>query len=270
MLSKQRYQVLEEWREHRIQVKLALSNLKQADANPRNFVDELEFIVLLGMERQGVPIKKQEMPMWTILQNLSTVMVMYRIKCLTAMKRDCFGKNAKKNLYHTRGKKYLEENNLPPKCLLVMDNAPAHPPSIEEDLDVEYDFIKVRFLPNTTPLIQPIDQQAWNNVSNRTLQSAWRRLWPGCMPHNDFEEIAETLVNAIVNIGISLGLEVNEEDVVDLVEDHKQELNTEELVELQPTEPAIESLPEIQTREKTPEIPTELPDVMEWDSPLKE
>ncbi|BFZ21274.1 hypothetical protein BsWGS_24313 [Bradybaena similaris] len=60
-------------------------------------------------------------------------------------------------------KKYLEENNPPLLCLLLMDNAPAHPPGLEEDLGMEYDFIKVEFLPpNTTPLLQPMDQQVIN------------------------------------------------------------------------------------------------------------
>ncbi|XP_043545284.1 tigger transposable element-derived protein 1-like [Chiloscyllium plagiosum] len=127
-------------------------------------------------------------------------------------------------------REYLETNNLPLKCLLVMDNAPAHPPNLKEDLDLEYDFIKVKFLPpSTTPLIQRMDQnvianfkklytkalfarcfqvtndtdlnlgqywkdhfnilhcislidKAWNEVSFRTLQSAWRKLWPDCEP----------------------------------------------------------------------------------------
>ena len=49
-------------------------------------------------------------------------------------------------------KKYLAENNLPLKVLLVMDNAPAHPPGLEDLLE-GFKFIKVNFLPpNTTPL----------------------------------------------------------------------------------------------------------------------
>ena len=56
-------------------------------------------------------------------------------------------------------KAYLLKNNLPLKALLLLDNAPAHPPGVEEELGEEYDFIQVRFLPpNTTPLIQPMDQ----------------------------------------------------------------------------------------------------------------
>uniref|UniRef100_T1HWD4 DDE-1 domain-containing protein n=1 Tax=Rhodnius prolixus TaxID=13249 RepID=T1HWD4_RHOPR len=43
--------------------------------------------------------------------------------------------------------------------LLVLDNAPAHPPRLQNDLD-EFQFIKIQYLPpNTTPLLQPMDQQ---------------------------------------------------------------------------------------------------------------
>ncbi|GLV40781.1 poly(A) binding protein [Carabus blaptoides fortunei] len=49
----------------------------------------------------------------------------------------------------------------------------------------------------------------------------------------DFEETVETLANEIVTISISLGLEVNEEDVVDRVENHRLVLNTEDFVESQ-------------------------------------
>ena len=50
-------------------------------------------------------------------------------------------------------KKYLQENNLPLKCLLVMDNVPVHPPGLSDELVEVLDFITVKFLPpNTTPL----------------------------------------------------------------------------------------------------------------------
>ena len=39
-------------------------------------------------------------------------------------------------------KKYLQENELPLKCLLFLDNAPTHPPGLEEYLVNEFDFIR--------------------------------------------------------------------------------------------------------------------------------
>ncbi|XP_019721512.1 tigger transposable element-derived protein 1-like [Hippocampus comes] len=57
-------------------------------------------------------------------------------------------------------KTYLEENALPLRCLLVVDKAAAHPPSLEDDLDAEYNFIRVQFLPsNAARLLQPVGQQ---------------------------------------------------------------------------------------------------------------
>ena len=57
-------------------------------------------------------------------------------------------------------KKYLQDKQMPLKCLLVLDNAPAHSPNFEKDLVNELNFIYVKYLPlNSTPPIQPIDQQ---------------------------------------------------------------------------------------------------------------
>ena len=51
-------------------------------------------------------------------------------------------------------KKYLQEKKLPLKCLLLLDNAPAHPPGLENDLVDDFDFIQIKYLPpNTTSLI---------------------------------------------------------------------------------------------------------------------
>ncbi|XP_060679998.1 tigger transposable element-derived protein 1-like [Hemiscyllium ocellatum] len=148
-------------------------------------------------------------------------------------------------------KEYLETNNLPLKCLLLMDNAPAHPPNLEEELDLEYGFIKVFQVTNDTDLtfgqywkdhfnilhcISLIDK-AWNEISFRTLQSAWRELWPDWVPERDFEgfeeETSVNVVNKIATLGQNMGLDVDEDDVMELVEDHRQELSMEDLVELQ-------------------------------------
>ncbi|GBM97528.1 Tigger transposable element-derived protein 1 [Araneus ventricosus] len=61
-------------------------------------------------------------------------------------------------------KKYLQENNLPMQALLVLDNAPAHPPNFEDDILEKFKFIKALYLPpNTTPILQPMDQQVISN-----------------------------------------------------------------------------------------------------------
>jgi len=65
---------------------------------------------------------------------------------------------------------------LPLKALLVMDNAPAHPQGLEEDLSAEYGFIQVKSLPpNTTPLIQPMDQQVISNFKKLYTKALFQR-----------------------------------------------------------------------------------------------
>ena len=64
-------------------------------------------------------------------------------------------------------KKYLQDKKLPLKCLLVLDNAPAHSSGFENDLVDEFNFIYVKYLPlNSTPPIQSIDQQIIANFKN--------------------------------------------------------------------------------------------------------
>ncbi|XP_022909635.2 tigger transposable element-derived protein 1-like [Onthophagus taurus] len=181
-------------------------------------------------------------------------------------------------------KKYLLEMNLPLQALLVMDNAPAHPPGLQNELLEEFNFIKILFLPsNTTPLLQPMDQQvisnfkklytkilfercfevteetkvtlkefwkyhfhifacleiidkAWEGVNKRTLISAWKKLWPESVVECHSEKVdtldVEPLVNEIVSLANTIGLEVNSNDIDELVEEHNQDLTTEELTEL--------------------------------------
>ena len=48
---------------------------------------------------------------------------------------------------------YLQEKGLPFKCLMLLDNAPAHPLGLKEDLVIEFYFIQVKFLSaNTTQI----------------------------------------------------------------------------------------------------------------------
>ncbi|GIY27407.1 hypothetical protein CDAR_52471 [Caerostris darwini] len=179
-------------------------------------------------------------------------------------------------------KKYLQENNLPVQALLILDNAPAHPPNLEDDILEELKFIKVLYLPpNTTPILQPMDQQvisnfkklytkhlfrrcfevtestnltlrefwkdhfniaiclqiidqAWLGVTTKTLTSAWKKLWPEAVAERIYEELEPgvSVEEEIVSLGKSMGLEVEERDVNELIEEYTQEL-TEEIQELQ-------------------------------------
>ncbi|KAG7163947.1 hypothetical protein Hamer_G014396 [Homarus americanus] len=70
----------------------------------------------------------------------------------------------------------------------------------------------------------------------RCLCAAWRPLWPECVLQRDFEGFEEleeeAVVHEIVSLGNSMGLEVDDNDVEELVEEHSKELSTEELLEL--------------------------------------
>ncbi|XP_035215280.1 tigger transposable element-derived protein 1-like [Stegodyphus dumicola] len=73
-------------------------------------------------------------------------------------------------------KKYLQKNNLPMQALLFLDNAPTHPPNLEDDLLEEFKFIKVPYLPpNTTPILQPMDQQVISNFKKLYTKHIFRR-----------------------------------------------------------------------------------------------
>ncbi|XP_051783372.1 tigger transposable element-derived protein 1-like isoform X1 [Erpetoichthys calabaricus] len=196
-------------------------------------------------------------------------------------------------------KKYLQENNLPLRALLVLDNAPAHPPNLEDDILEEFKFIKVLYLPpNTTPILQPMDQQvisnfkklftkhlfhrcfevtdstnltlrefwkdhyniviclriidlAWQGVTKRTLTSAWKKLWPEVVSETDFERLEPeaAVVEEIVSLGKSMGLDMDEGDINELIEEHSEELTTEELKELE-TQQHKEVLQEIREVEE--------------------
>ncbi|GIY83212.1 tigger transposable element-derived protein 1 [Caerostris darwini] len=151
-------------------------------------------------------------------------------------------------------KKYLQENNLPVQALLILDNAPAHPPNLEDDILEELKFIKHLFrrcfeVTESTNLtlrefwkdhfniaicLQIIDQ-AWLGVTTKTLTSAWKKLWPEAVAEKIYEELEPgvSVEEEIVSLGKSMGLEVEERDVNELIEEYTQELTTEEIQELQ-------------------------------------
>ncbi|XP_064120810.1 tigger transposable element-derived protein 1-like [Macrobrachium nipponense] len=174
----------------------------------------------------------------------------------------------------------------------------------------EFQFVKVLYLPpNTTSILQPMDQQvianfkklftkhlfrrcfevtentkltlrefwkehynivvclriidsAWQEVTRRTLNSAWKKLWPDAVSERDFEGfVPQATVEEIVSLGKSMGLEVDEGDSSnELVEEHEEELSIEELKELQVMQhtKALQEISSCSEGEEEPEevIPT--------------
>ncbi|GFQ84458.1 tigger transposable element-derived protein 1-like protein [Trichonephila clavata] len=69
-------------------------------------------------------------------------------------------------------------------------------------------------------------QKAWEEVSQRTLISAWKMLVPSWIQEEAVVDDTE-VVKDIITVAQRLELEV--EDVEELIEEHKEELTTEEL-----------------------------------------
>ncbi|KAM3922941.1 tigger transposable element-derived protein 1-like [Leptodactylus fuscus] len=208
-------------------------------------------------------------------------------------------------------KQYLLSNNLPLRALLLLDNAPGHPPALQDDILEEFQFIKVVFLPpNTTSILQPMDQQvisnfnklytkhlfcrcfdvtentnltlrefwkdhfnivsclnmidfAWQEVSRRKLNSAWKKLWPAAVEPSDSGGVGDETdmpLEEIVSLGKSMSLEVDEGNIMKLVEEHEETLSTEDLKalhEMQQTEMSQEmSGSEEEVQELQESIPT--------------
>ena len=74
-------------------------------------------------------------------------------------------------------REYCRSQGLPFKILMLLDNAPAHPQVL---LDLNEDISFVYLLPNTTSLIQPMDQGIIRMFKTHFLQKAWRSLSRKC------------------------------------------------------------------------------------------
>ena len=71
-------------------------------------------------------------------------------------------------------REYLEEKQLPLRCLLVMDNATDHPHDLDDVLPDGFYFIKVKFL----PLIRHLFSSTWTNKPSPTSMSSIRENSP--------------------------------------------------------------------------------------------
>ncbi|XP_053568008.1 tigger transposable element-derived protein 1-like [Bombina bombina] len=187
---------------------------------------------------------------------------------------------------------YCLAKNIPFNILLLLDNALGHPTT----LDDMHPNVKVVFLPpNTTSLIQPMDQgviasfkayylrrtfsqavratqndemtlrdfwrnyniydaikniaDAWNEVKETNMRGVWNKLCPQLtqefLGFTD-DEIAETR-QTVVAMGKQLQLNITENDVIEVLDSHSQELTNEDLMELEK---------EIELREETQDIET--------------
>jgi hypothetical protein len=68
------------------------------------------------------------------------------------------------------------------------------------------------------------------------MNSAWRKLRQECVASRDFEGVDNedsAVIDDIMSVDKDIGFEGNIEDVEELLEDHKDELSTEELEHLQ-------------------------------------
>lgn len=79
---------------------------------------------------------------------------------------------------------------------------------------------------------------AWQEVTRHNLNAAWRKLWPDVVAPRDVEGLevdgeVEREVDKNISLGKDMGLEVNDEDINELIQEHKEELSTAELKELE-------------------------------------
>ncbi|XP_068237064.1 tigger transposable element-derived protein 1-like [Palaemon carinicauda] len=98
-------------------------------------------------------------------------------------------------------KKYLQERNLPLTCLFCFDNVLAQPPGLEDDIINQFKFIRVLDFEGFGPEPEPV-------------------------------LAVEENIEEILSLGNYMGLEVDEDDITELIQEHHEELTTKELKKL--------------------------------------
>lgn len=64
--------------------------------------------------------------------------------------------------------------------------------------------------------------KAWEDVTYQTLNSAWRKLWPECVTECDIEKPDTQIVEEIVSMDKSLGVDIDGADTKELAEDTRR------------------------------------------------
>ncbi|GFR27834.1 tigger transposable element-derived protein 1 [Trichonephila clavata] len=78
-------------------------------------------------------------------------------------------------------KYYFDTNDLPLKALLILDKAPGHPKDLKDNLLTDFPWLTVRFFPpNTTTLIQPLDQEVIAAFKKSYTRALFRRCFEAC------------------------------------------------------------------------------------------
>ncbi|XP_064103302.1 tigger transposable element-derived protein 1-like [Macrobrachium nipponense] len=207
---------------------------------------------------------------------------------------------------------YCEKEEIPFKILLILDNAPSHPLSIENlSSNIQFAFLP----PNTTSLLQPCDQgiiktfksyylrstltdmvartqtdkmtvkeywkqftikdalrfikESWEKVPRKCLNGVWKHLCPQLV--HDFVgfDISENIYKAskecLVKAKEAGFDELEEKDIEELLESHREELTNEELLEMEKLQNA-----ELEAAASRPTAPTPEPERMLTKSDLEE
>ncbi|XP_065673493.1 tigger transposable element-derived protein 1-like [Hydra vulgaris] len=213
----------------------------------------------------------------------STLLVFWRSNKKAWVTRVVF-KDWLNEVFAPEVKAFFSENNIEEKALLLLDNAPGHPPG--DSLLPGNSWIRIEFLPpNTTSILQPMDQlvianfkklytkllfdllfercqleldsmsvtkfwresfnikecivlitKAWKKVTQKTLNTAWRPLYPAACqsaPGAGEEDKDEDAIFAdIVTTARNLNMEVDANDLTALVQENTDDLSVEDLREL--------------------------------------
>ena len=95
-------------------------------------------------------------------------------------------------------KEYCTSQGLPFHILLVLDNAPTHP-HVLQDLYSDIKFIFL--LPNTTSLLQPMDQRVIQMFKTHYLQKMWHALSLKCdVSLSELEKAAQAPMESEVEL----------------------------------------------------------------------